>query len=103
MNDKSSLHISGLSTYALYQFKDSLGRLSIDLRLLCKISNRRNMIRRRYPFEYGLSPDTLEKVTQWLTLRLRKIGLGNSGSTIYSYFWHKGTPYSTFITNYTYL
>jgi hypothetical protein len=33
----------------------------------------RNMIRRKYPIEYDLSPDTLEKGTHWLTLRLKNI------------------------------
>ncbi|HXX95699.1 MAG TPA: hypothetical protein VEL11_01100 [Candidatus Bathyarchaeia archaeon] len=32
------------------------------------------MLRRKYPFEYELSPETLEPGTRWLTLRLKNIG-----------------------------
>ena len=32
------------------------------------------MKRRKYPFEYELIPDTLEKGTQWLTLWLKNVG-----------------------------
>jgi hypothetical protein len=32
------------------------------------------MIRYKYPFQYELSPESLEKGTQWLTLRLKNIG-----------------------------
>ncbi|MFY9873295.1 MAG: hypothetical protein WAK17_26600 [Candidatus Nitrosopolaris sp.] len=32
------------------------------------------MIRRKYPLEYELSPQTLEKGTRWLVLRLKNIG-----------------------------
>jgi hypothetical protein len=32
------------------------------------------MIRRKYPFEYELIPETLEKGTRWLTLWLKNIG-----------------------------
>lgn len=32
------------------------------------------MIRRKFPFEYELSPNTLEKGTQWLTLGLKNVG-----------------------------
>ena len=32
------------------------------------------MTRRKYPFEYELDPQTLEKGTRWLTLRLKNIG-----------------------------
>ena len=32
------------------------------------------MIRFKYPIEYELSPETLEKGTQWLTLRLKNAG-----------------------------
>ena len=32
------------------------------------------MIRFRYPLEYELIPDILEKSTQWLTLRLKNVG-----------------------------
>jgi hypothetical protein len=32
------------------------------------------MIRFKYPIEYELSPDILEKGTQWLTLRLKNAG-----------------------------
>lgn len=32
------------------------------------------MIRRKHPIEYELRPDTLEKGTQWLTLRLKNVG-----------------------------
>ena len=32
------------------------------------------MLRRKYPFEYELSPETLEPGTRWLTLRLNNIG-----------------------------
>ncbi len=32
------------------------------------------LIKSRFPFEYELTPDTLEKGTQWLTLMLRNIG-----------------------------
>lgn len=35
------------------------------------------MIRQKYPIEYELSPDTLEKGTQWLTLRLKNVGNEN--------------------------
>jgi hypothetical protein len=31
------------------------------------------MIRRKYPFEYEPSPQTIEKGTRWLTLRLKNI------------------------------
>ena len=34
----------------------------------------KNVIRRKFPFEYELSPNTLEKGTQWLTLWLKNIG-----------------------------
>jgi hypothetical protein len=34
----------------------------------------KNMLRRKYPFEYELSPDTLEKGTKWMTLRLKNVG-----------------------------
>jgi hypothetical protein len=33
-----------------------------------------NMIRRKYPIEYELGPDILEKGTQWLALRLKNVG-----------------------------
>jgi hypothetical protein len=32
------------------------------------------MIRRKFPFEYELTPETLERGTRWLTLRLKNIG-----------------------------
>lgn len=32
------------------------------------------MIRRKFPFEYEFSPNTLEKGTQWLTLGLKNVG-----------------------------
>ncbi|MFY9797227.1 MAG: hypothetical protein WAK17_01080 [Candidatus Nitrosopolaris sp.] len=32
------------------------------------------MIRRKYPFEYELSPEPLEKGTRWLTLRVKNTG-----------------------------
>jgi hypothetical protein len=32
------------------------------------------MIRSKYPIEYELSPNTLEKGTHWLTLRLKNVG-----------------------------
>ena len=32
------------------------------------------MIRSKYPFEYELSPESLEKGTQWLTMRLKNEG-----------------------------
>src|SRR4026207_823243 len=32
------------------------------------------MIRTKYPLEYELIPETLERDTQWLTLRLKNIG-----------------------------
>jgi hypothetical protein len=32
------------------------------------------MLRRKYPFEYELSPENLEKGTRWLTLKLKNIG-----------------------------
>jgi hypothetical protein len=32
------------------------------------------MIRQKFPFEYDLSPDALEKGTHWLTLQLKNIG-----------------------------
>ena len=35
------------------------------------------MIRQKHPIEYELSPDTLEKGTQWLTLRLKNVGNEN--------------------------
>lgn len=35
------------------------------------------MIRHKYPIEYELSPETLEKGTQWLTLRLKNVGGDN--------------------------
>jgi hypothetical protein len=35
------------------------------------------VIRYKYPIEYELSPETLEKGTQWLVLRLKNMGDGN--------------------------
>jgi hypothetical protein len=35
------------------------------------------MIRHKYPIEYDLSPETLEKGTQWLILRLKNVGDDN--------------------------
>gem|GEM_PF-3383890 len=32
------------------------------------------VLRRKYPFEYELSPESLEKGTRWLTVRLKNIG-----------------------------
>jgi hypothetical protein len=32
------------------------------------------VLRRKYPMEYELSPDTLEKGSRWLTLRLKNVG-----------------------------
>ena len=37
----------------------------------------KNVIRRKFPFVYELSPNTLEKSTQWLTLWLKNIGDGS--------------------------
>jgi hypothetical protein len=45
------------------------------------------MIRRKYPFEYELSPESLEKGTPWLTLWLKNIGnesLHNMGINMHS-------------------
>jgi uncharacterized membrane protein len=39
-----------------------------------EIPNSHYMIRFKYPIEYELSPETLEKGTQWLTLRLKNAG-----------------------------
>lgn len=44
------------------------------LLLYTKLLTVGNMIRHKYPLEYELSPETLEKGTHWLTLRLKNAG-----------------------------